>query len=190
MSTISLFDLYVVELTDLYDVEHQILRELPLMAAGATSGALRDAFDTHYRQTQQHVERLERLFEQLEERPRPHQARALLTIIEDCRARNVNLERGEVRDAALIASAERIEHYEMAAYGCARAYAATFGNRAAVDLLNQTLQEERDMEQRLMALAEAGIVGRPVSMPGVLLTDTTGVASVAIPNPEYKTPKT
>src|SRR5687767_4504178 len=166
MTAVALRDLYLAELNDLYDVEQQVLRELPLMAAGATSAALRDAFDAHYRQTQQHVERLERLFDRLDERPRPHQARALLTLIEDSRARHSILERGDVRDAAVIAAAERIEHYEIAAYGCARAYAVTLGDHAAVDILTQTLQEERDMDQRLMALAE-GLKRVPSLIPAV-----------------------
>src|SRR5687768_18598599 len=113
MSTVALRDLYLAELNDLYDAEQQVLCELPLLAAGATSPALREAFDTHYRQTQQHVARLERLFTQLDERPRPVSCRALRGIIEDSRRRNGRLERGDALDASLISmSEERSVGYE------------------------------------------------------------------------------
>jgi ferritin-like metal-binding protein YciE len=87
-----------------------------------------------------------------------------------------------VRDAAVIAAARRIEHYEMAAYGCARAYAATLGDHAAAEILNQILQEEREMDQRLMALAEKGIAENATTpIPAVWVTDATGL---------FPTPKT
>src|SRR5688572_3285116 len=98
MTAVALRDLYVAELNDLYDAEQQVLRELPLLAAGATSAELREAFDVHYRQTQQHVARLERLFAHLDERPRAVTCQALRGMIEDARLRNRHLERGEALD--------------------------------------------------------------------------------------------
>src|SRR5687768_581638 len=95
MTAVALRGLYLAELNDLFDAEQQGLCELPLLAAGATSPALRDAFDAHYRQTQQHVARLERLFSHLDERPRPVNCRALRGIIEDARRRNGQFQRGD-----------------------------------------------------------------------------------------------
>src|SRR5687768_18231726 len=92
MTAVALRDLYVAELNDLYDAEQQILRELPLLSAGATSAALRDALDAHYVQTQQHVSRLETLFRHLDEWPRPEPARALRALIEDSRLHNAHVE--------------------------------------------------------------------------------------------------
>jgi len=158
MTAVALRDLYLAELNDLYDAEQQVLRELPLLAAGATSAALRDAFDAHYRQTQQHVARLERLFAHLDERPRSVSCRALRSIIEDARLRHGRLERGDVLDASLISAAQRIEHYEIAAYRCAHSYALSLSDTDAADLLQKTLDEEGGMDQRLAQLGAAGVL--------------------------------
>jgi ferritin-like metal-binding protein YciE len=156
MTAVALRDLYLAELNDLYDAEQQMLRELPLLAAGATSAELREAFDAHYRQTQQHVDRLERLFAHLEERPRAVSCRALRGIIEDARLRNGHLERGEMLDASLIAAAQRIEHYEIAAYRSAHAFALSLSDADGAGLLQETLDEEGGMQQRLAKLAAVG----------------------------------
>jgi ferritin-like metal-binding protein YciE len=156
MTAVALRDLYLAELNDLYDAEQQMLRELPLLAAGATSAELREAFDAHYRQTQQHVERLERLFAHLDERPRAVSCRALRGIIEDARFRNEHLERGEMLDASLIAAAQRIEHYEIAAYRSAHAFALSLSDVDGAGLLQETLDEEGGMQQRLAKLAAVG----------------------------------
>jgi ferritin-like metal-binding protein YciE len=154
--SVTLRELYLAELNDLYDAEQQVLRELPLLSAGASSVELRDAFDVHYRQTQQHITRLEALFRYLDERPRLVSSRALRTIIEDSRLRYAQVDRGAVRDAALIAAAQRIEHYEIAAYRCARTYAVSIADLNGADILNETLEEEGGMDQRLVELAMAG----------------------------------
>jgi ferritin-like metal-binding protein YciE len=156
MTAVALRDLYLAELNDLYDAEQQMLRELPLLAAGATSAELREAFDAHYRQTQQHVARLERLFAHLEERPRTVSCRALRGIIEDARLRNGHLERGDMLDASLIAAAQRIEHYEIAAYRSAHAFALSLSDTDGAGLLQETLDEEGGMQQRLAKLAAVG----------------------------------
>jgi ferritin-like metal-binding protein YciE len=149
--------LYLAELNELYDAEQQVLRELPLLAAGATSAVLREVFDAHYRQTQQHVLRLERLFVQLDERPRSVSGRALRGIIEDARIRNGGLERGEVLDASLISAAQRIEHYEIASYRAAHSYALSLSDTDAADMLRKTLDEEDGMDRQLVGLAAAGV---------------------------------
>lgn len=150
----TLRELYINELNELYDVEQQLLLELPLMSAGATSARLRDAFDMHYRQTQAHLARLEQLFVQLEERPRVQQSHGLRGIIEDARDRNAPIQRGEILDAALIALGRRIEHYEIATYESAGAYAAAVMDAQGLDLLRRTLHDETDMSRRLSAFAE------------------------------------
>src|SRR5688572_9952086 len=149
MPVVTLRDLYTVELTDLFDAEQQILRELPGMAARATSAELRQAFEDHYEQTQVHIERLELLFRQLDERPRLQPSEAMRGIIRETHRRAADAERGETLDAALIAAAQRIEHYEIAGYGCACNYAAILNDRDAARILQQTLDEERYSDRRL-----------------------------------------
>lgn len=156
MTTVALRDLYLAELNDLYEAEQQMLRELPLLAAGASSAELREAFDGHYRQTQQHVARLERLFAHLDERPRPVSCRALRGIIEDARLRHGHLERGDRLDASLIAAAQRIEQYEIAAYRCAHGYALSLADVDGAEMLQETLNEERGMELRLARSSREG----------------------------------
>ena len=158
MTAVALRGLYLAELNDLFDAEQQGLCELPLLAAGATSPALRDAFDAHYRQTQQHVARLERLFTHLDERPRPVSCRALRGIIEDARRRNGQLQRGDVLDASLISVAQRIEHYEIAAYRCAHSYALSLSDADGASVLQTTLDEEGGMDQLLAELAATGVL--------------------------------
>ena len=157
MPIVTLRDLYAAELHDLFDAEQQILQELPGMAARATSAELRNAFEDHYEQTLVHIERLELLFRQLDERPRLQPSEAMRGLVQGARRRAADAERGEVLDAALIAAAQRIEHYEIAAYGCARSYADTLGDPAAARLLQQTLDEEGRADQRLTEIAQRGI---------------------------------
>ena len=155
MSTITLRDLYLAELTDLYDAEQQLLFELPLLAASATAAELRAAFDIHYLETQRHLERLARIFRDMDERPRGIACRALRAIIEDARLRNGQVHRTAL-DGALIAVAQRIEHYEIAGYRSARTYAVSLADLAGADILQETLEEEGGMDRRLVELAMAG----------------------------------
>jgi ferritin-like metal-binding protein YciE len=168
MALTTVRDLFVAELSDLYDAEHQVLFELPLLSAGATSDQLRAIFDQHYRDTHQHVARLETLFRRLDERPRLGPCRALRGIIEDARTRHGALERGPALDAALISAAQRIEHYEIAAYRCARTYALSLADALGAELLQQTLDEEGGMDQRLCDLAQVG--GLAAATPARILT--------------------
>jgi ferritin-like metal-binding protein YciE len=161
MITGTLRELYVAELNDLYAAEHQVLRELPLLSAGATSDELRAAFDAHYLQTLRHVDRLEALFDHLDERPRVVPCRGLRAIIEDARLRNGYLSPGAALDAALMAAGQRIEHYEIAAYRCARTYAMALADGRGAEMLLETLSEEDGMDQRLVALAMAGSLADP-----------------------------
>jgi ferritin-like metal-binding protein YciE len=156
MSPGPLRDLYLAELNDLYDAEQQVLRELPLLAAAATADELREAFDVHYRQTQQHLHRLDALFRYLDEWPRRVTCRGLRTIIEGSRLGYAHLNRGSALDAALIAAGQRIEHFEIAGYRCARTYAMSMAESIGVGVLLETLDEEGGMDQKLLELAMVG----------------------------------
>ena len=186
----SLREVFLVELSDLLDAEEQLLRELPLMAARATSADVRALLDEHYRATHVHVERLHALFDHLDERRRSATCYGMRGLIQEARERHGSWEHGEPLDAAILAAAEHIEHYEMAAYGCARLYAVSLGDRDAARVLGQTLDEECEVERRIRALLERMLTKAPRAgtaepanapmslMPGVWVTETTGFASV------------
>jgi ferritin-like metal-binding protein YciE len=156
MPIVTLRDLYIAELQDLYDAEQQLLQELPAMAARATSSELRRAFDHHLEQTQVQIQRLDLIFRQLDIR-QGEPCEAIRGLIAEARRVTHQCERGDVLDAALIGAAQRIEHYEIAVYGCARTYARTLGDGESEKLLDQTLQEEGDADHRLSRLAERDI---------------------------------
>jgi ferritin-like metal-binding protein YciE len=157
MPIVTLRHLYIAELQDLFDAEQQMLLELPAMAASATSSVLRDAFTEHLEQTRIHAERLELLLRKLDAAHSGRRCEAMLGLIQEGRRRIAATERGVVLDAALIGLAQRIEHYEIAAYGCARTYARTLGDHDARKLLQQTLDEEGAADARLTRIAERGI---------------------------------
>lgn len=163
----SLQDLFIYELRDLYNAEKQLVSALPKMANAATAPELRDAFNQHLKQTQNHVTRLDKIFTDL----------GTTQIGEECQAMKGLIKEGEeaiqavgdtaVRDAALIASAQRVEHYEMAGYGCARTFADKLGYDKAADLLQQTLDEEGDADHKLTKLAEGGIFSTGINEKAV-----------------------
>jgi len=157
MPIVTLRDLYIAELQDLVDAERQIIASLPELAAAATSTELRDAFQQHLAETRVQLERLELLMRKLDVRGDTSPCEAMRGLISEARRRITNGERGDVLDAALIGAAQRIEHYEIAAYGCARTYARTLGDRDAAALLQQTLDEEGNADHRLSGIAERGI---------------------------------
>lgn len=150
----SLEDLFVSELKDLYSAEKQLLKALPKMAKAATSKGLQNGFTKHLKQTEGHVSRLERVFEELGVSPRGKKCHAMEGLIEE--GQEVIDEDADpmVKDAALIAAAQRVEHYEMAGYGCVRTYANLLNHKKAAGLLQQTLDEEGDTDKALTKLAE------------------------------------
>jgi ferritin-like metal-binding protein YciE len=168
MPIVTLRDLYIAELRDLYDAEQQILQELPSMAGRATSSELRKAFEHHLEETQVQIQRLDLVFRQLDLRP-GEPCEAIQGLIAEARRITHECERGDVLDAALIGAAQRIEHYEIAAYGCARTYARTLGDEETAKLLNQTLQEEAEADRVLTRLAEREI--NPAAGDDVLAED-------------------
>lgn len=150
----TLKDLYVEELRDLYNAEKQLLKALPKMAKAAASRQLATAFKGHLTQTKVHVERLETIFDTLGIRPGGKKCKAMEGLIKEGADLMKEDAEPEVMDAGLIAAAQRVEHYEMAGYGCVRTYAQVLGASAAVKLLQQTLDEEGDTDKKLTSLAE------------------------------------
>jgi ferritin-like metal-binding protein YciE len=155
----SLEDLFVDELKDLYNAENQLIKALPKMAKAASSDELRSAFQEHLEQTKEHVNRLEKVFKELNCSPKGKKCRAMEGLIEEGSERLDDDSDGAVKDAALIAAAQRVEHYEIAGYGCVRTYAEQLGHTEAANLLQQTLEEEGAADKKLTHLAE-GIINQ------------------------------
>lgn len=153
----SLKDLYLEQLKDLYNAETQLIDALPKMAEKATSPDLRKAFGEHLRQTDEHVRRLERIFQDLQESPKGHTCEGMKGLVKE--GDQMLHMRGEaaVIDAGLIAAAQRVEHYEIAGYGTVRTYAELLGKGEHVSLLERTLQEEEETDERLSELAESHV---------------------------------
>jgi ferritin-like metal-binding protein YciE len=154
MSMDSLHDLYVDELKDLFSAENQLLKALPKMAKKATAPELQKAFADHLEVTSKQVERLVQIFEELEVSPKGKKCKAMEGLVEE--GKEVLEEDGDpsVIDAALIACAQRVEHYEMAGYGCVRTFAKLLGYEEAAALLQETLDEEGEADHKLTELAE------------------------------------
>ena len=153
----SLHALYVEGLRDLYSAENQILKALPKMEKAATSAEVKEAFATHRAQTEQQVQRLERIFEELGENPRGKHCKGMEGLIAE--GSELMEEDGEpdVLDAGLIAAAQHVEHYEMAGYGTVRTYAELLGLDEQAELLQQTLAEEEETDQILTEIAMTSV---------------------------------
>ncbi|HXM94666.1 MAG TPA: ferritin-like domain-containing protein [Candidatus Dormibacteraeota bacterium] len=151
----ALKELYVDELKDIYNAEHQILKALPKMAKAATSDELRSGFEEHLEQTRGQVRRLEQIFSALDEKPTGKKCKGMEGLISEGQEMMKEDFEGEVMDAALISAAQRVEHYEIAAYGTVRTWAEILGKQEAVQLLEQTLDEEKETDQKLTDLASA-----------------------------------
>jgi ferritin-like metal-binding protein YciE len=153
----SLETLFLHEIKDLLSAEKQLVKALPKMAKGAANECLRDAFEEHLEQTKGHVERLEQIFASLDKTPRAEHCKAMEGLIEE--GADLLKEEGadQVKDAALIGAAQRVEHYEIAAYGTARTLAELLGHQKAVDMLQQTLNEEKETDEKLTQLAMSEI---------------------------------
>lgn len=149
--------LFLAEIEDLYDCEKRLTKALPKMAKASTSPELRQAFESHLRETQGHVERLERVFSEMGKSPKAETCEAIKGLIEEGEQMISNTDQSPLRDAGVIAAANRVEHYEIAAYGSARTFAQTLGLSSAVSLLEQTLEEEKKADKKLTELAETMI---------------------------------
>ncbi|MGH9503252.1 MAG: ferritin-like domain-containing protein [Terriglobales bacterium] len=153
MTDQGLKELYIEELKDLYNAENQLVKALPKLAKASSSDDLRAGFEEHLEQTRGHVERLEQIFEMLGENPKGKKCAGMEGLVkEGSEVLKEDLE-GAVLDAALIGAAQRVEHYEIAAYGTARAFAETLGENEQVSLLESTLAEEKETDQKLTELA-------------------------------------
>jgi ferritin-like metal-binding protein YciE len=157
MSLATLHDLMVHELKDLYSAERQLVRALPKMSKNANSDELRTAIDNHLAETEEQVSRLEQIFESLGESPRGKKCEGMEGLIEEGKSLLEEEADPYVMDAGIIAAAQRVEHYEIAAYGAVCEYARIMGHTKELQLLEQTLQEEKKADQRLNQLAEGGI---------------------------------
>jgi ferritin-like metal-binding protein YciE len=153
----TLHDAFLDELRDTYDAEKQLTKALPKLAKAATSSELRAAFEMHLEETRGHVERLEEVFESLDEKARGKHCDGIAGIIEEGKSIMEEDFDESTMDACLIAAGQRAEHYEMAAYGTLVAWAQGMGHSKAAKLLQQTLDEEKAADKKLTALAEGGI---------------------------------
>jgi len=150
----SLQELYVEQLKDLYSAESQLVKALPKMARAAKSQELRDGFEKHLEQTKEHVQRLEQIFGSLNESPKGKKCRGMEGLVEEGEEVIEEESSSEALDAGLIAAAQRVEHYEIAGYGSVRSYAELLGDDEAVNLLQQTLDEEKETDEKLTELSK------------------------------------
>ena len=153
----TLQDLFLHELKDIYSAETQLLKALPKMAKAATNADLRAGFEEHLEQTRGHVERLEKIAAMCDAKLTGHKCAAMEGLIKEGGELISEDAEDHVRDAGLIGAAQRVEHYEIAAYGTARALARCLGNEEAADLLGETLAEEKATDEKLTELAEGAI---------------------------------
>jgi ferritin-like metal-binding protein YciE len=147
-----LMELFVGELQDLYSAENQLIKALPKMAKAATSDDLRAGFEHHLEQTKEHARRIEEICSELGEKPTGKKCGGMEGLIGEGKEMMDEFE-GDLLDAALISAAQRVEHYEIAAYGTVRTYAELLSQDRAVELLEETLEEEKETDQKLTELA-------------------------------------
>ena len=164
--------LYTNELRDLYNAEHQLLKALPKMEKAASSEELKNAFGKHLQQTKSHVERLEQVFADLDEKPKGKTCHGMKGLIEE--GSEILKQDGEdsVVDAGIIVAAQKVEHYEIAGYGSARTFAHLLGQNNAAELLQATLDEESETNEILNKLAES-----VVNPEALMETELAGASS-------------
>jgi ferritin-like metal-binding protein YciE len=147
-------ELYIDELRDLYDAENKLVKALPKLAKASSSDKLRAGFEEHLEQTRGHVERLEEIFEALGEKPTGRKCAGMAGLVKEGEEMMAEDFSEEVMDAGLISAAQRVEHYEIAAYGCVSTWAQLLGESEANALLEKTLEEEKETDQKLTELSE------------------------------------
>ena len=153
----SLHDLFVNQLEDLYDAEQRLTKALPKMADAASSPDLKQAFRSHLRETEGHVSRLEAIFNTIANRNKRETCEAMKGLISEGEQMIAAKGDSVIKDAALIAAAQRVEHYEISGYGTARTFALHLGLENAAEILNQTLKEEGAADHKLSAIAESQV---------------------------------
>lgn len=155
MSVSTARELLIDELKDIYSAEKQAVRAYPRLTKAADSGELREAMQEHQEQTQAQVERLERVFERLDARASGKTCEGMRALLEEAATQTQQIDGGPLRDAALIGALQRIEHYEIAAYGTAATMASVMDEPEIKDLLGQSLQEEKEADEKLTQVAES-----------------------------------
>jgi ferritin-like metal-binding protein YciE len=150
----SLRDLYLEQLSDLYNAEQQLIKALPKMAKAASSEELKAAFEDHFGKTRQHAQRIETIFELMGAKVQGKKCKAMEGLVEEGGEVIKEDMADNIKDSALIAAAQRVEHYEIAGYGCVWAYATKLGDTNAANLLGETLKEEKEADQTLSRIAE------------------------------------
>ena len=153
MAAENLHDLFIEELRDIYDAEKQLTKALPKMVKAAQSEELRAAFEEHLEITRMQVERVEEVFKSLGMAAKGKTCEGMKGLIEEAQEKIQELEQGSTLDAALIASAQKVEHYEIATYGMLATFAEVMNHQDAKDLLGQTLEEEKEADEKLTAIA-------------------------------------
>jgi ferritin-like metal-binding protein YciE len=154
MAEKNLKSVFVDELRDIYNSEQQLIKALPKMAKAATSEALRSGFEEHLEQTKEHAARIEKIFSGMGEPVKGKKCKGMEGIVSEGGEVMSEDYEGAVMDAALISAAQRVEHYEMAAYGAVHAYAELMGESEAASLLERTLEEEKETDQKLTDLSK------------------------------------
>jgi ferritin-like metal-binding protein YciE len=149
--------LFVEQLKDIYNAEKQITKALPKMAKAATDEELQKAFQQHLRQTETHIQRLEEIFKDLGKNPQGKRCVGMEGVIGEGKELLEEDVEDDVLDAGLIGAAQKVEHYEIASYGCLKTYASLLGNDRAAELLETTLNEEKQTDQLLTEIAERSI---------------------------------
>lgn len=155
MKVESIEDLFLDELKDLYSAEKQITKALPKMVKAASAEELGAAFDSHLQETKGQVERLEEIFQKLGKRGTGKTCEGMKGVLEEGSEVIQEIEKGPIRDAALIAAAQRVEHYEIAGYGSVRSFAELLGKTDIVELLEETLEEEKAADEKLTKISES-----------------------------------
>jgi ferritin-like metal-binding protein YciE len=179
MKSNGLRDLYIDELKDLYSAENQLVKALPKMAKAASSEELRQGFEKHLEQTRGQVQRLEQIFASLEENPKGKKCAGMEGLVKEGSEMIEEDFEGAVMDAGLIGAAQRVEHYEIAAYGTASEFARILGEDEHVSWLEQTLEEEKETDEKLSELASE-INSQANEARGEELEDTDDVEKAGV----------
>jgi ferritin-like metal-binding protein YciE len=154
MKTETFRDFYQGLLSDAFDAENQLIKALPKMARAASSPELRSGFEEHLEQTREHAARIEQILQNNREKAKPTKCKAMEGLVEEGSEAIEEFNEGDLRDAALICAAQKVEHYEIASYGTLRNLAQLLNDNEAQSLLEQTLEEEKQADQKLTQLSE------------------------------------
>ena len=157
MSVKSLKDLFIDELEDMYNAENQLTKALPTMAEKSTSDQLKKAFKSHLEETKNQIKRLDQVFQDLEMQPKGKKCEAMEGLVKEAKTLMDEVSDKQVRDAALISAAQKVEHYEIGSYGTLRNFAVALGYDESVKLIQQNLEEESAADEKLSEIAESEV---------------------------------